>query len=212
MISQPVVVVLAAGSGSRFAAGTPTAGHKLAQKFASTTVLGSTLTAVRRSGLPFVVVTIPALLSIVSAEAAARDIVLLVEGDTYAPLSCGMGHSIAAGVSSRPQAPGWLVLPGDMPLAHSASLRAVAAALGEHPIVYAQYRGQRGHPVGFRAELYAELAALRSDEGARGVVARHAAQGVEVDDAGVLLDLDTADDLAVLHALHARNSGELEGG
>ncbi|MBA3597819.1 MAG: nucleotidyltransferase family protein [Methylibium sp.] len=209
---QPVVVVLAAGSGSRFAAHAPTAGHKLAQTFASTTVLGRTLTAVRQSGLPFVVVTIPALLSIVSAEAAARDIVLLVEGDTDAPLSWGMGHSIAAGVSSRPQAPGWLVLPGDMPLVQSASLRAVAAALGEHPIAHAQYRGQRGHPVGFRAELYAELAALRGDEGARGVVARHAARGVEVDDAGVRLDLDTADDLAVLHALHARNSGALEGG
>ncbi len=212
MISQPVVVVLAAGSGSRFAAGTPTAGHKLAQTFASTTVLGSTLTAVRRSGLPFVVVTIPALLAVVSAEAAARDIVLVLEGDIEAPLSFGMGHSIAVGVSSRPQAPGWLVLPGDMPLVQAVSLRAVAHALGEHRVAHAQHRGRRGHPVGFRAELYAELAALRGDEGARCVVARHAAHGVDVDDAGVLLDLDTADDLAALRALHARSHGSLERG
>jgi len=210
---QPVVVVLAAGSGSRFAGEAGATGHKLAQVFGATTVLGSTVAAARQSGLPFVIVTIPALLAVASVEAAARDIIVLaVDGDNEAVHAYGMGHSIAAGVSSRRQAPGWLVLPGDMPLVQAGSLRAVALALAEHPIARAQYRGKRGHPVGFRAELFAELAALRGDEGARGLVERHAAHGVEVDDPGVLQDLDTADDLAVLRALHARAQGELEGG
>ena len=209
---QPVVVVLAAGSGSRFAGPAPGLGHKLAQPFAATTVLGSTVAAVRQSGLPFVVVTIPPLLGVASVEADERDIVMLASEDgSEARSARGMGHSIAAGVSARPHAPGWLVLPGDMPLVRPASLRAVAAALGEHRIAYAQHGGRRGHPVGFRAELFAELAALHGDEGARRLIDRHAACGVEVADRGVLFDLDTVDDLAVLRALHARGRDVHEG-
>ena len=67
-----------------------------------------------------------------------------------------------------------------------------------HPVVYAQHRGRRGHPVGFASELYSELALLSGDEGARRLVARYPAQGVEVDDPGVLLDVDTIADLTGL--------------
>ena len=62
-------------------------------------------------------------------------------------------------------------------------------------VVYAQYRGRRGHPVAFAAELYSELIQLRGDEGARRVMARYPAHGQEVDDPGVLMDVDTAADL-----------------
>jgi molybdenum cofactor cytidylyltransferase len=44
---------------------------------------------------------------------------------------------------------------------------AVGNALQHHPVTYAQHRGRRGHPVGFAAELYSELATLSGDEGAR---------------------------------------------
>jgi molybdenum cofactor cytidylyltransferase len=67
-----------------------------------------------------------------------------------------MGFSIAAGVGERSGAPGWLVLPGDMPLVQPSTLLAVATALEQYPVVYAQYRGRRGHPVGFAAELYSD--------------------------------------------------------
>jgi molybdenum cofactor cytidylyltransferase len=209
--TQPVVVVLAAGSGSRFGGAAGRSGHKLAQPFAATTVLGSTLAAVRQSGLPRVVVTTPALLGVVAPHVDECDIVLLaVDAATGLPLANGMGHSIAAGVMARAQAAGWLVLPADMPLVQAASLGAVAEALHEHTVAQAQYRGQRGHPVGFRAELYAELTALSGDEGARRLVQRHAGQGVEVGDGGVLLDLDTSDDLAALRELHAGHRAAIE--
>ena len=113
-----------------------------------------------------------------------------------------MGHSIAAGVSVHPDASGWLILPGDMPLVEPATLQAVAAQLDEHPVVYAQHKGRRGHPVGFAAELYSELVALSGDEGARRLIARYPAQAVEVDDAGVLIDIDTVQDLTALRAVH----------
>jgi molybdenum cofactor cytidylyltransferase len=52
--------------------------------------------------------------------------------------------------------------------------------------------------VGFAAELYSELILLRGDEGVRRVMARYPAQGVELDDPGVLLDVDTESDLQAL--------------
>jgi molybdenum cofactor cytidylyltransferase len=128
---------------------------------------------------------------------AARDVVVLDEDGPYQAL-LGMGYSIAAGVSARPDASGWLILPADMPLVQSATLQAVARELEHHPVVYAQHKGRRGHPVGFSAELYSELVVLTGDEGARRLVARYPAVGVEVDDPGVLIDVDTEADLASL--------------
>ena len=107
-----------------------------------------------------------------------------------------MGHSISAGVSARPHEGGWLILPGDMPLVLPSTMQAVARQLDQHSVVYAQHRGKRGHPVGFAAELYSELVALTGDEGARRLVARYPAFGVELDDPGILVDIDTSDDLA----------------
>ena len=56
---------------------------------------------------------------------------------------------------------------------------------------------RRGHPVGFSAELFSELLSLTGDEGARRLLARYPAVGIEVDDPGALMDIDT---LADLHA------------
>lgn len=199
MSSEPVIVVLAAGSGSRFVG----ARHKLEQPLAGATVLGWTIRHAIESRLPVVVVTTATLAEEAARWVAQRDIVLLPQAGTAGAGELGMGWSIANGVGARPQAPGWLVMPGDMPLARPASLRAVAAAIDSHPIAYAQYRGRRGHPVGFAAELYSELAHLAGDEGARRLIARFPSFGVEVDDPGVLKDMDTRADLDALRAAAA---------
>jgi molybdenum cofactor cytidylyltransferase len=162
-------------------------------------VLGHSLQHAVASHLPLIVVTTARLAPMARRTVASRDVLVLGEAATI-----GMGHSIAAGVAARPHASGWLVLPGDMPLVQPSTLVAVAAALGEHhAVVYAQYRGQRGHPVGFGTELFSELIALDGDEGARRLVARYPAHGVEVDDAGVLVDVDTQQDLQRLLAAQA---------
>ncbi len=187
---RPTIVVPAAGRGSRFAG----AQHKLEQAFGGATVLACTVRQAVQTQLPVVVVTTAALLHVVSEVLATRDIVVLSAADA----ARGMGHSIAAGVSERSGAPGWLVLPGDMPLVRPASILAVATALEQQAVVCAQHRGRRGHPVGFAAELFSELIQLRGDEGARRLMARYPAQGLELDDPGVLLDVDTPSDLEAL--------------
>jgi molybdenum cofactor cytidylyltransferase len=187
---RPTIIVPAAGCGSRY--GGPA--HKLEQPFEGSTVLGTTVRHAIESQLPVVVVTTAALAPLVSGQLAMRDIVVLSAEEA----ARGMGYTIATGVAERSGAPGWLVLPGDMPLVRPGTLLAVATALEQHPVVYAQHRGRRGHPVGFAAELYSELILLTGDDGARRVVARYPAHGEEIDDPGVLLDVDTASDLQAL--------------
>ena len=205
----PTVVVLAAGQGSRFAAqlGTAHTGHKLEQGLGTSTVLGTTLGHVIASGCPFVVVTTARLVPLASTLVARRDLVVVSDAEARR----GVGHSIAAGVSERPHAQGWLVLPGDMPMIREHSILAVADALAEHPVAFSQYRGRRGHPVGFGAELYSELIALTGDEGARRIVARYPAHAVVVDDPGVLVDIDTPQDLAQVREGGPRVQSERSG-
>lgn len=195
------VIVLAAGRGSRFAG----SGHKLAQALDEQgdggAVLSVTLRNAIASGLPVLVVTTAELAPLARQQVAARDVVVLP------PLrNRGMGDSIAAGVSARADASGWLVLPADMPRVQPSTLQQVAKALATHAVAFAQYRGLRGHPVGFAAELYSELTALTGDEGARRLIARYPAQAVEVDDPGMLVDIDTVQDLAALRAERGANA------
>jgi len=203
MKTQSAVIVLAAGKGSRFEG----KDHKLSQRLGTATVLGTTLRHAIASRLEVVVVTTEPFADLARRSIAARDVVVLPEvgSDDSAPL--GMGYSIAAGVGACADASGWLILPGDMPLVEPSTLQAVARQLEHHPVVYAQHKGRRGHPVGFAAELYSELVRLTGDEGARRLVARYPAFGLEIDDPGVLVDVDTLADLERLRSAERGTDG-----
>ncbi|HTT12986.1 MAG TPA: nucleotidyltransferase family protein [Burkholderiaceae bacterium] len=104
----------------------------------------------------------------------------------------GMGASLACGVRATADAKGWVIALADMPAIEPGSIRAVARALAEGYDTAAAFFGERrGHPVGFANSLYAELAALSGDDGARRILAMQPPHRVSVADRGVLLDLDT---------------------
>jgi molybdenum cofactor cytidylyltransferase len=194
---SPTVIVLAAGLGSRFAG----AGHKLEQLLAgeggglAAAVMSHTLRHALESGLPVLVVTTAELAPLAYEDVAARDVIVVPKA---APIrGRGMGDSIATGVAARSDAPGWLLLPADMPRVKPSTMQAVAQALLGHSVAFAQHQGRRGHPVAFSAELYSELIGLTGDEGARRLVARYPSHAVDVDDPGVLIDIDTSEDLKV---------------
>ena len=205
---RPAVVVLAAGRGIRFRGN----GHKLAQRLDdddsaalvdsdTDTVLARTVRHALATRLRVVIVTSAGLVPAAARLVPAADVVCVPEFDSKGrPLTVGMGYSIAAGVSATGDSEGWLIVPGDMPLLRPASMLAVAEALLHFPVAFAQYRGRRGHPVGFSTELFSELVNLQGDEGARRIVARYPSQAVELDDPGVLIDVDTVEDLARLRA------------
>lgn len=177
---QPVVIVLASGRGERFAASGGQV-HKLKALLAGKPVLQHTLDAVRASGLPW------------HLEDAGHP---------------GMGDSIAAAVRNTADAPGWLILPGDLPLVQPATLREVALALIRHPVVMPVFEGRRGHPVGFAAACGPGLAGLKGNQGAAPVVAAYGAMEIIVNDIGSVTDIDTLSDLAVAeHRLSERLQG-----
>ncbi|MDO9360429.1 MAG: NTP transferase domain-containing protein [Polaromonas sp.] len=179
-VSLPVVIVLAAGRGERFAASGGQV-HKLSALLAGKPVLDHVLDAVVASGLPH----------------------HIVRPDPSRP---GMGDAIAAGVRATSQASGWLILPGDLPLVQAGTLREIALASCAGAIV-PMYRGQRGHPVRFSAGAGPALAGLEGNRGAalvlQGLIAINSVAFMDVSDAGIVTDIDTLDDLQRAQALLA---------
>jgi molybdenum cofactor cytidylyltransferase len=111
----------------------------------------------------------------------------------------GMGRSLAAGVRASPRAAGWVVALADMPFIRPQTIRRVAGRLLEGDAIVAPFLGgARGHPVGFAASLRAQLESFRSDAGARSLLLEHEDRitRLDVDDPGVLRDIDTPQDLA----------------
>jgi molybdenum cofactor cytidylyltransferase len=187
------VIVLAAAMGERGSGAGQPLDKTLNSPGDAGSALGVTLGNVIASRLPLVVVTTAELAPLARQQVAARDIVIVSP-----QRGRGVGESIAAGVAARANAAGWVVLPADMPRVRPATLQQVARALQAHAVAYAQFQGRRGHPVGFAAELYSELVALTGDDGARRLVLRYPAQAVEVDDPGVLVNLDSVADAVTL--------------
>lgn len=170
---SPVVIVLAAGRGERFAASGGTT-HKLQALLAGKRVIDHVLDAVKASGLAYHVVT----------------------PDADRP---GMGDSIAAGVKATPGATAWLILPADLPLISSSTLCSIALA-PTCAVTVPMYQGQRGHPVRFGPECAAGLLDLQGKQGAaqiiRAQVATNSVAFLDVDDVGCVFDVDTLSDLA----------------
>jgi molybdenum cofactor cytidylyltransferase len=85
-----------------------------------------------------------------------------------------------------------------MPAIRPATIQAVAEALAAGaPLAAPVYHGQRGHPIGFARRFHATLAALDGDRGGRDILAQHSNELrlLEVDDPGVLVDIDRAADI-----------------
>ncbi|MDZ7670799.1 MAG: nucleotidyltransferase family protein [Gammaproteobacteria bacterium] len=106
----------------------------------------------------------------------------------------GMGHSLACGAR---QIPGhWahvFIALADMAWVRPATLtllRDAMAGAAADAVVQPQYQGQPGHPVGFGARHIPSLTTLQGDEGARGLIHDIGVTRIEVDDPGVLQDLD----------------------
>jgi molybdenum cofactor cytidylyltransferase len=112
----------------------------------------------------------------------------------------GQLSSIKAALTHvRPDAAGVLIHLADHPMVRADTFAAVIDGYRRSGgrIAIARYQGRRGHPVLFARELFGELAAAPEDQGARVVVAADPARVtyVDVEDAGVVTDLDTPEDL-----------------
>jgi molybdenum cofactor cytidylyltransferase len=105
---------------------------------------------------------------------------------------CGLRHTAGAD--------GWIIALGDMPYVEADTIAALTAALREGAdIVVPIHQGKRGNPVGFSRRHLPALLRLSGDRGARDLLQALPVTNVIVDDAGILRDIDTADDLPYIN-------------
>ncbi len=131
----------------------------------------------------------------VRAELAGLPVDFLVNPDW----ARGLGSSLAAGARAAARLPrleGLFVALADMPFVSATHLAALTRAFeqrGEKSIVAPTFGGQRGHPVVWAARHLPALSQLDGDVGARELIASlpHEVLSVEVQDDGVLRDIDT---------------------
>jgi len=99
-------------------------------------------------------------------------------------MQCGL-RAVPAEVS------GVLFTLADHPVVELSTLQALLEDQ-DAPIAVPRFGGRKGHPVFFHSRLIDEFLALPPDSQAKIVVHRHAAETryVEVDDAGILADID----------------------
>lgn len=126
--------------------------------------------------------------------------VTLVNNPSY---SAGLSTSLRVGVEALPSdIDGALICLGDMPEIDIPVIRALLAAFtGQNAICVPVHRSQRGNPVLWGSNYFAEMMSLSGDSGAKPLMTRHAAHLIEVDtDTDTILhDIDTLADLARLN-------------
>lgn len=110
-------------------------------------------------------------------------------------LQCSQDESSSEGKDEDDRA-AWLIALADMPFIQIPSYEKVLHALCEGAeIVAPTYQHRRGHPIGISKRYLPDLLTLRGDVGARSILQREAVLEMEVDDTGILRDVDTLADL-----------------
>ena len=188
-------IVLAAGSSSRMEGA-----NKLLLPWKEQCVLQVVVERVCEVGLGEVVVVTGHQRAEVE-EALSRYPVRLVHNPDFAE---GMAASIRVGVEAAGGDKGYLLVLGDMPQIAGTTMLKVAEALQSSKAIAVPVRdGRRGHPVAIGSAYRDALLALTGDRGARSVLAKNAANVVEVpvEDAGIFVDVDTRESYQVARDL-----------
>lgn len=177
------ILLLAAGRSRRFGSD-----KRLAiLPHSDDTLLQATVRVARDSGLPVHV----------CLREGDGALATALAGDSVSTMVCpsadkGMGATLAEGVAA---VSGWdalLVALADMPLVRASTYLALARACPRQGIALPHYRGRRGNPACFGADWFDQLRHCHGDRGARDVLAANpqAVLPIEVDDAGILWDVD----------------------
>ncbi|HXT22069.1 MAG TPA: nucleotidyltransferase family protein [Thermoanaerobaculia bacterium] len=188
----PAAVVPAAGASSRM--GRP----KLALPWGASTVLESTLAALREGGVPAAVVVLAPAGPLADWEPPAG-VHTVVNPDP----ARGMASSILTGIAALPAVPDpLLVCPADLPALRASTVAALLAAYAERGgIVVPRHGRRRGHPVLISPRWQARIPEVAGGEGGLRRILELAAGAVHelpVDDPGSVRDVDTPEDYARL--------------
>ena len=202
-------IILAAGKSTRMGEA------KQLLRLGDSTVLGQTIENVRRSRVDEIVLVLGS-----SAEAIRRQLpISLLQGlkvvinPAYAQ---GMATSLRAGLSALDaQVDAALIVLADQPFVRPQTLSQIAQLAHQHPssraqIVIPSYQGVRGNPVLLDRSVFAEVMALQGDVGCRAIFSSHTERTLmfEVEDEGILLDIDSHEDYERLREEYPPHTGE----
>ena len=191
---SPVMLLLAAGEGSRFGGAKQLAdigGEPMVRRVARTLL---------DTDAPLIVVT----------GAYADDVEAVLDDLALSMVRCedwqlGMGHSLAAGANELmrrfPHASAALVALADQPLLAAPAFRTMLERHRHAPdrVLATAHAGVPGPPALFPRDCFDALAMLSGPKGARSLLQREAAR-VELFAAGDVVDIDTQDDLHIVQA------------
>jgi molybdenum cofactor cytidylyltransferase len=185
-------VILAAGGSTRMGEA------KQLLRLGESTVLGQTLENVRRAGVDEIVLVLGS-----TAEAIRQQLpIATIEGLRIVVNQAyerGMASSLREGLAALdPHIDAALIVLADQPFIRPETLdRIVDRHRRSHAqIVIPSYKGFRGNPVLLDRSVFSEVMALDGDMGCRAIFGSHL-EGivkVEVEDVGILLDIDNQED------------------
>lgn len=187
-----VGVLLAAGSGKRF---DPSGvRNKLTQQLANGTPVAVQAARNLRQVLSRVIVVVQSLEWTEQCNFPACRFLMFPHAEQ------GMGASLAFAIADivahESDADSVLIALADMPYIQVGTIQKVAGALqAGADIVQPVFQRQAGHPVGFSKRYFPALMALSGDKGARQLLLKFPVTQLEVQDPGIVQDIDYAADL-----------------
>ncbi|MFJ7941587.1 NTP transferase domain-containing protein [Peribacillus sp. NPDC096622] len=181
-------IVLAAGYSSRANA------FKMTLPMGQMSVLGQTIS--KFEGLCSRVIVVAGF----QAKIIQEEIVKIISENAYSfqikfvyneNFNQGMFHSIQKGCSEV-KAPTFFITPGDCPLVKKETIQLLAKHKGNVVIPSFDYKG--GHPIKLSSEVKKKILETNPESNLRVVLGGYEKQYMNVDDAGVLMDVDTPED------------------
>jgi CTP:molybdopterin cytidylyltransferase MocA len=115
----------------------------------------------------------------------------------------GMLTSLQCGLRALPESARFVFFtPVDLPAVSDSTVSALLSAAGQALAILPRYDGRRGHPALISRELVPDFLAATSQHTARDVIEGHASgiRYIDVDDAGIVNDVDNPADYARLTA------------
>jgi molybdenum cofactor cytidylyltransferase len=179
-------IILAAGESSRM--GT----DKALLAYRGRTFLEAILSTCREAGLDRLVVVLGHHAREIQRAVDLEGAEVVVNQNYRRGQTSSLQAALKALETARPEAIVLCLV--DHPAVSAESVRKLiqASAQTKSPVVIPTFQNQRGHPVLIGRALFEELKNLSPDEGANAVIRkyRHLTKFIEVDDPGILMDID----------------------
>lgn len=180
-------IILAAGTSSRMGDD-----NKLFLDLAGKTIIQHVIENVSQT-LVDEIIFVGSELSMSGLKQFEKPNVRLVENPNY---ETGMTSSIQVGVRTAISTRGIMICLGDMPLIRPETYKLIYKAFDGKSMIVPAYKGKRGNPVIFPVSLREAILNHKEPEGCKGIVKANTdlVKEVEVDDSGILRDVDTPEE------------------